>query len=74
MTRTQSIRWTAARKRELVASILSGDRTKASALETHPDLSEEELDGWVAAYRSGKGNANAMSQKAMHEARKPVTA
>lgn len=74
MTKTLSIRWTASRKRELVASIFSGERTTESVLTQHPDLTVEELKGWMDAYERGKGDANHLGQAAMIGARKPVTA
>lgn len=71
---TKITRWTASRKRELVASILSGERTLEAVQAQYPDLTKEELDGWIAAYKRGRGESSHLRQVALVAARKPVTA
>ncbi|MGE3583052.1 MAG: DUF1153 domain-containing protein [Hyphomonadaceae bacterium] len=59
------IRWTAAKKHELVASLVHGDRTRESVMADHPTLSEEELDSWIAAFKRGSGEPDALKQNRM---------
>lgn len=70
MTRSRTIRWGSARKREIAASILNNERTADAVLAEYPDLSREELDTWIAAYRRGGGARDTMSMAAMIKARK----
>lgn len=70
MTASRAIRWTAIRKREVVASVLSGAQTTAQVLENNPDLSEEELGVWIAAYKRGNGDHRHLRQKAILNARR----
>ena len=43
-----TVRWVASRKAAVVAAIAAGAITRARAIERYA-LSEEELDGWIAA-------------------------
>lgn len=43
-----TVRWVASRKAAVVAAIGAGAITRAAAIERYA-LSEEELDGWIAA-------------------------
>lgn len=70
MTRSKGVRWSATRKREVAFEIVSGARTKDEVRADNPDISEEELDGWIAAYQRNNGSVNGMGMAAMIRARK----
>lgn len=74
MTRSKNQRWGSRRKREVAASILSGEKTKAAVLLEYPDISEEELDTWITAYKRSGGSSAGMSMSAMIRDRKLQTA
>lgn len=74
MTISKQIRWTAARKRELVAQIRGGAVTTEAALAAYTDLTAEELETWMDAYERSRGALEGMSQKAIHAGRKTQAA